>query len=51
MSTENYCARLDASRTVVEVIVCDDVAWAIETHGGDWVDCGTYLPAVGDVWP
>lgn len=50
MAAENYCARLDQNGIVVEVIVCDDVEWARQTHSGTWVDCGETLPAVGDAW-
>jgi hypothetical protein len=48
---EFYCARVDDHRVVLEVIVCGDVEWARATHPGTWVDCGTFLPGIGDVLP
>lgn len=48
---ELYCARIAEDRTVLEVIVCDDVEWARDSHPGTWVDCGEYLPGIGDTLP
>ena len=36
---------------VLRVIVCDDISWARAELDGEWVDCDTYLPAIGDVLP
>lgn len=51
MSAERFCALINEDRVVVNVIVCDDIAWAVRELGGSWVDCGTFLPAIGDVLP
>ncbi len=48
---ERYCAEITEGRVVVRVIVCDDIEWARAELSGTWVDCGTYLPAIGDVLP
>lgn len=51
MSAERYCAQITSERVVLRVIVCDDISWARAELDGDWVDCDTYLPAIGDVLP